>query len=275
MSYANYRSRKLPGFIIYVVDLMRFSHLGGNLVASDLRSRFRQSYLGVLWAILQPLGYSLIIAWAWGAIFKVEGYWEFAVYVYSGMLVWEYFLNTVNGSLQGLIGAAGYLRQARIPLFIFQVRVPLSGLVTLLFGFVGLVIMMAALQMLPPIGPHILLIPVSIFLLLAFMTPVSVIFSVLGAQLRDLQHIMALVLSALFFLSPVMIMRAALDEGQLAILKFVNPIVPLLDLFRDPLLNGVMWREQSLMTVAIWTLGLWIAAFAVSVRAGRKIVFAL
>ena len=275
MSYANYRSRKLPGVFVYLVDLWRFSHLCGNLVGSDLRSRFRQSYLGILWAVLQPLGFSLIIAWAWGSIFKVEAYWEFAVYVFSGMLVWEYFSNTVTGGLQGLIGASGYLRQARIPLLIFQVRIPLSGLVNLLFGLSGLAILMTALQVWPPMGLHLALIPASLGVLLAFLTPIAIIFSVLGAQLRDLQHIMALVLNALFFLSPVFLQRAVLDSGQLIILKYANPVVPLLDLFRDPLIHGTMWREDSFVTVAIWTTALWLVAGVVSLRAGRKVVFAL
>ena len=96
-----------------------------------------------------------------------------------------------------------------------------------------------------------------------------------GAQLRDLQHIMALVLNALFFLSPVFIQRAVLDSGQLIILKYTNPVVPLLDLFRDPLIHGTMWREDSFVTVAIWTTALWLVAGVVSLRAGRKVVFAL
>src|SRR5579871_5700577 len=129
MSYANYHSRKMPAPLRYVADLFRYRHLCWNLVGSDLRARFRRSYLGILWAIIQPLAYSLVIAWAWGAIFHAPNYWSFAVYVFSGMLVWEYFNSTLIVSLDGLISAIGYLRQSRIPFFVFQLRVPLTAAV--------------------------------------------------------------------------------------------------------------------------------------------------
>lgn len=275
MSYSNYQSRKIPGFVQYAADLLRYRHLCWNLVGSDIRSRFRRSYLGILWAVIQPLAYSLLIAWAWGSIFKAANYWEFAVYVFSGMLVWEYFANTLIGSLEGLTGAVGYIRQARIPLFVFQARVPFSGLVTFLCALVGLALMLAALQMLPPIGVHLLLIPAFIGMMVMFMLPVSVIFSVLGAQLRDLKHIMGLAIQALFFLSPVMLSRATLDQPHLAILKYLNPMVPLLDMFRAPVLHGTMWNEQSVIIVCVWGAALWVIAFIVAARAGRRIVFAI
>lgn len=275
MSYANFHRRKLPGFVRYSADLLRYRHLCWNLVGSDLRSRYRRSQLGILWAIIQPLGYSLIIAWAWGAIFQMKDYWPFAIYVFSGMLVWEYFANTVSSGLDGLIGAGGYLKQARVPLFIFQLRVPLSGLINLLFGLVGIVAMMAALGLIPPLGVHLALIPAFIGMLLLFMVPVSIIFSVLGAQLRDLKHIMGLVLQMLFFLSPVMIERRLLDSPQLAILHFANPMVPLLDMLRAPLLHGQLWHPQSVITVCVWGAALWVLAFVVAIRAGRRVIFTL
>jgi lipopolysaccharide transport system permease protein len=274
MSYVNYQSRKLPGFVRYAADLLRYRHLCWNLVESDLRARFRRSKVGILWTVIQPLGFSLIIAWAWGTIFRVPDYWEYAAYVFSGMLVWEFFANTVTSSLDGLISAGGYLKQARVPLFVFQLRIPLSGMVNFLFGFVGLMIFMS-LQMLPPVGEHLLLLPAFAGVLILFMTPLAVLFSILGAQLRDLKHIMGLVLSLMFILSPVMMARSYLDTPELAVLKFANPAVALLDLFRAPLLHGQYWETQSVVTVCAWGGGLWLLAIIASAQAGRRIIYAL
>lgn len=275
MSYANYQSRRVPGFISYLASLLRYRHLCWNLVGSDLRSRFRRSYLGPLWAIVQPLGYSLIIAWAWGAIFRSSDYLGFAIYVYSGMLVWEYFSNCINGSLEGLMAAVGYLRQARIPLFVFQLRIPLTGGVTAVCALAGLLLMMLVLGRFPAPGLHLLLVPASFAILVLFMTPIAIIFSIFGAQLRDLKHIMGLVLQLLFFLSPVMMVRDQLDRPALMILKFINPLVPLLDMLREPLLYGHYWAPTSVVTVAIWGATLWIIAGFTAVSAGRRVVFAI
>lgn len=285
MSYANFHSRPVAPFVSYLESLLRYRHLCWNLVGSDLRSRFRRSHLGILWAIIQPLGYSLVIAWAWGSIFNDKNYWSFAVYVYSGMLVWEYFGNCVNGSLDGLINAVGYLRQARIPLFVFQLRVPLTGLVTLVFGLLGLMAMIVILSFFgaiqpPVLGPQLLLIPAYLLVLPVFMTPIAIIFSVLGARLRDLKHIMALVLQVMFFLTPVMMQRSLLNGTQLEILKIANPIVPLLDMLRNPLrlnpqLHGDYWPDITLITIGVWWVALWLIAAIVARSAGRRVVFAI
>lgn len=275
MSYSNYQSRKLPGFVRYLADLMRFRHLCWNLVASDLRSRFRRSRIGVLWAVIQPLAYSLLIAWAWGTIFKSQTYWEFALFVFSGMLVWDYVSTVINVSMDGLTGAVGYLRQSRVPFLVFQARVPLSSIVTFVFGLVGFLVLQAALQMTPPPGPHLLLVLAYPAVLIAFFLPVAVIFSVLGAQLRDLRHIVQICLQAVFFLSPVMIERHFFSDTRLAVLQYANPVVPLLDMLRAPLIEARWWTQQEMLVVSCWGAGLWIVCVLVSARAGRKIVFAL
>jgi lipopolysaccharide transport system permease protein len=275
MSYANYHSRQAPAFLGYLAALLRYRHLCWNLVGSDLRSRFRRSYLGILWAVIQPLGYSLVIAWAWGTLFGSQSFWSFCIYVFSGMLVWEYFQNTINISLETLLNSSGYLRQARIPLFIFQLRVPMTGMVTLTTGLLGLMVLETVLGMMPPPGLHLLLIPAFLVILLAFMTPLAIIFSVLGAQLRDLKHIMGLILQALFFLSPVMMARNVIDMPHLAVLNFINPLVSLLDLLRDPLLHGLYWKQQTLITVSIWGAALWALAGVLAAQAGRKLVFSI
>jgi lipopolysaccharide transport system permease protein len=275
MSYSNYQSRKVPGFIRYLSDLLKFRHLCWNLVGSDLRSRFRRSRLGILWAIIQPLSFSLLIAWAWGTIFQQQSYWEYAVYVFSGMLVWEYVGNTLLGSMDSLISSVGYLRQARVPFLIFQARVPLTGTVVFFAGLLGLLGMVAALQMLPPLGLHLLLIPAFPFVMVAFFLPVAIIFSVLGAQFRDLRHIVGIAMQALFFVSPVMLDRSLFLGDRLGILQYANPIVPLLDMFRGPVLDGRMWSTQEMLVVGLWGAGLWVLASVVAIRAGRKLVFAL
>src|SRR3990167_8054423 len=98
MSYVNVQDRRLPFVVRYLVDLITYRHLCWNLVASSLRARFRRTKLGILWAIVQPLAFALLIAAVWGSLHKSATYWEFALYVFSGMIVWEFFSNVVLGA---------------------------------------------------------------------------------------------------------------------------------------------------------------------------------
>ena len=151
MTYVNIRQRQMPFVIRYVGDLLAYRHLAFSLVGSDLRSRFRRSQVGILWAIIQPLAFSMMIALVWGSVFNTDSYWQFAVYVFSGMIVWEYFTSVVSVSQDALINAEGYLKQTRVPFFIFQVRTPLTSMVVFLLGVVGLQILILTLEELPPI----------------------------------------------------------------------------------------------------------------------------
>lgn len=275
MAYVNYHVRQYPFVIRYVADLVRFRHLCWNLAGSDLRSRFRRSRLGILWATIQPLTFSLMIAFVWGSIFQEPDYWSFAAYVFSGMLVWEYFSSTTLSALDALVNANGYLRQQRIPFFVFQLRGPLVSTVIFAAGFVGLVVLLAIINQLPPIGVHLLLVPAALGLAFMFMLPVSVLFSVAGTQFRDLRYITMLMLQAMFFLTPVMLKRSYLDTPPLDILNVINPAVPMINLFRDPMLYGQFWQAKDVIVLCSWTGGLWVVAIAASVFFGRKVVFAL
>jgi lipopolysaccharide transport system permease protein len=274
VSYSNTVGRASNPALSYVQNMARYRSLCANLVAADLRARFRRSRLGILWAMIQPLAFALVLALVWGAVFEKD-YLAFSVYVLSGFIVWEYFSNTVLTAQDSLISAEGYLKQARIPLLVFQMRAPFAGLVTFFAGLASLFLLQAALGRLPAFGWHLAQIPLFIPLLLLFIMPVAIIFSVLGTQFRDLRHASLIAINALFFLSPIMLAREYLSSERLAFLQYANPIIPLLDLFRAPVLDGVFWPGGELIIIGIWIAALWIIAIALSVFFGRRIVFSI
>lgn len=275
MSYVNVQSRKLPFVIRYIVDLFTYRHLCWNLVASDLRARFRRSRIGILWAIIQPLSFSLMIAAVWGGLFETTDYWSYAIYVFSGTILWEYFSNTVIASQDALNRAEGYLKQTRVPFFIFQLRVPFTSLVILMFAIAGLFILEAATQRLPTFGLHLLLVPAFLGVFIMFGVPLATLMSIIGTQFRDVKHISAIGVQALFFVSPVMLHREVLEDPRLAFLNYINPMVPLIDMFRAPVLDSRMWDQSDVIIVSIWIVALWVMALLASAKAGRKLVFAL
>ncbi len=258
----------------YFSDLKRYRSFCLHLVGAALRARFRRSRLGILWAVLQPLAFAAMIAAVWSAMFD-RPLLAFAMYVYAGMIVWECVSQTIAGALNALTASEGYLKQTRIPFFVFQARVALTNIVIFTCGLVGLVIVLPLLGQMPMPGWHLLLAPLFYPLLLLFITPLAIIFSVLGTQFRDVHHITTIALQALFFLSPVLLDRAYLDRPQLAWLPWANPLVPLLDMFRAPLIDGTGWRWLDLGIVGLWIVLLWTLALAMARLFGRRLVFAL
>lgn len=275
MSFVNIQDRKLPFIFRYLGDLLAYRHLCWHLVGSDLRARFRRSRLGILWALIQPLGFALMIAYVWGAFDRNISTWEFALYVLAGHAVFDLFGNVVNSGQNALIGSGGYLRQARVPLLIFQLRVTLTAMVFFLIELLAVLGWGLAIGALPLPGQHLLLVPLYVVFAGVFCCAVSVLFSIAGTLYRDVRHASGLFIRALFLTSPVMLPRAVLEQPKLQFLEFVNPLVPLLDMFRDPVMYGRMWQLQDVLVLSIWTVGLWTLALIWGASEGRKLVFAV
>lgn len=275
MSYVNVQDRRLPFALRYLGDLMAYRHLCWNLVASDLRSRFRRTRLGVLWAVIQPLCFALLIAAVWGTMHKSSTYLEFAVYVFCGIVAFDFFSTAMSGGQFALSNAAGFVRQARIPLFVFQLRVVLSSVVMFVFSLIGILIFSTAVGLPPVLGPQLLLVPAFVGVAVMFALPITIIMSIMGTLYRDLQHISGLVERAIFMVSPIMLPREILSQPQLKFMEYVNPLVPFSDMFRDPMIYGRFWELQDVAVMTIWITGLWTLAIIMSVSVGRKLVFAI
>lgn len=275
MSYINFQHRRVPFAIRYVGDLLTYRHLCWNLVGSDLRARFRRTRLGVLWAIIQPLIFALMIATVWGAIQKTASHWEYAVYVLTGMVVFDLFSVALSGSQAALHNAAGFVKQARIPFFIFQLRVVITGVVIFFLGLIGVVLFSTAVGYPPALGPNLLLVPGFVGVAVLFVLPIAMIMSLIGVLYRDVEYISNLAERALYFLSPVMLPREIMAQPHLRFLEFVNPLVPFLDMFRDPMMYGRFWDQQDIIVMGIWVVALWTLALVTAASVGRKVVFAL
>ena len=275
MSYVNVREQRLPSAIRYLADLISYRHLCFNLVSSDLRSRFRRTRLGILWAVVQPMGMALAIAFVWGSLHGQLTYWEFALYYYSGHIAFDGLAVAVVGGQDALLNAGGYLRQARIPFLIFQTRVIFTGVIVFLFALAGLLFLQAVSGALPPIGLHTLLIIAFVPIYILFLVPIAMITSTVGLVFRDFKHISQLVMQMLFLLSPVMLPRDVFERPELRFMEFADPVLPLLDMMRDPVLYGRFWQAQDVLVISAWTVGLWCVAILVSGSHGRKLVFAI
>jgi lipopolysaccharide transport system permease protein len=275
VSYVNIQNQRLPFAFRYLGDLIAYRHLCWNLVGSDLRSRFRRTRLGILWAVIQPLAFALVIAGVWGAMQRSLNYLEFALYVFTGTIVFDLFTTAVNNGQDALLNAAGFVRQARIPFLIFQIRSVLTGIVMLGFSLIGVFAFAAVTGHFQTFGLPLVLVPAFVCVAILFMLPIAIIMSNIGAMYRDVRHIAALAERAIYMISPVFLPREILASPHLQFLEVANPLVPFIDMFRDPVMNGKFWELQDMLAMGAWIVGLWALAITVSVSNGRKLVFAL
>jgi lipopolysaccharide transport system permease protein len=260
-----------PALMAYLQSVYDFRHLIGHLARADLRNRFRRSYLGVLWLLMNPLIYTCIFVLIFGTIFNLS-IREYAPYVLSGIVLWEFISNVVGQSTQSILSAEGYLKQKRIPLLAFCLRTLIYHLVILAAGLGAVLIVVAIARP----GLSITMLPwllLAIALMVVFAAPLGVISAVAHTRFRDYQVVVGHVLMICYYLSPIFIIRKEFDRPGLRLVSDYNPITSICDLVRDPLLYARTPDPRDMLVVLVWAAVFWTIAVIVLKRTERDMIF--
>jgi lipopolysaccharide transport system permease protein len=200
------------------------------LAIRDLKLRYKQTALGVIWVILQPLLAAGIMSFVFGAIAKLpsDGL-PYFVFSYSGMLAWQAFNSTVTKASACVVANTQLVSKVYFPRLILPFSTVLSTLVDFAVGLAMLAILMVIYGIEP--GYSLFLMPVVVALLIVFAVGLGLYTSALMVTYRDLQYVIPYFLQLLMYGSPVAFALSAVPE-QLRIFVLVNPITGLLEAFR-------------------------------------------
>lgn len=257
----------------YCAGIWHARYFWGHLALSDLRARWRRSYLGMLWSILQPLGLALLLAAVFSRLLQTDIV-AYAPYILSGIVVWDFFVTVVTGGSMAFVQADAYIKQCRHPLVIYTLRSTLSSLIVLMLASVSL-LMWSGAALPQNFGWCWLAIISLIPILLLIGWPLATLLAYIATRFRDLTPALALLLQALWFISPVYFEESLFRRGGLDALVDNNPIYHILQIVRAPLLNGE-WPTSNNYAFALGTsAALALVAWLIGRRAERKVIFYL
>jgi len=244
-----------------------------HLSMADLRARWRRSFFGFFWSILQPLGLTVLLAFVFSNIFGTS-LGSYAPYILSGMITWDFVVATVVGGALAFVQADAYIKQTRHPLAIYTLRNVLSGLIV--FSAAGSALIIWVLVMFPQNLSWSWLAALTIFPILVVITwPWATLMAYMGTRFRDLPHALGLVLQAMWFVSPIYFEESVFRRGDLHLFLDYNPIYHLLEIVRAPLLRG----EFPTLINYVWCLGtalvLALLAALVGRRSEKRVIFYL
>ncbi len=216
--------------------LWRYRDLLGALAIRDIKLRYRQTLLGVLWVVLQPLLGAGIFAFVFGRVAKLDsGGVPYLLFSYTGLLAWNLFSGSVLKASGSLVANAPLVAKVFFP----RLLLPFSAVVSTLLDFAIALIVGFALMLwwgkVP--GPMLLLAPVWLALLLLFSTGLGMLCAALAVAYRDVLHILPVALQMLLYGSPVGYTIAVIPEGLPRTLYKLNPLAALIEGFRNALLG--------------------------------------
>jgi len=248
----------------YLPSVWAARYFWSNLALADLRTRWRRSYLGALWSLLQPLGMTLLLTFVFSRIFGSE-LAQYAPYIFSGMITWEYVVSTISGGSLAFVQADAYIRQTRHPLAIYTLRTALTNII--IFGLASGGLVIWVLIAMPgnfgwPWLGALMIYP----LLLAMGWSAATLLAYFATRFRDIPHALGLVLQALWFVSPVYFEPDVFRKAHLGALVDFNPIFHLLEIVRAPLLRG-QWPHFS---DYLWSVGTSLVFAVLAWQVGRR-----
>lgn len=211
-------------------ELWAFRELALVLAARDLKLRYRQTLLGALWAILQPLAGAAIFSVVFGRLADVpsDGL-PYPVFVFSGLIVWTYLSAAVASSAESLIQHRELVTRVYFPRLLAPLAAVLPALVDLTLSLVVLAALMAFLAVAP--GLALALLPLWILGAVALAVAAGLWLSALNAQYRDVRHALVFLLQIWLFASPVFYPGSLFSNGW-SFVYALNPAVGLLHGFR-------------------------------------------
>jgi lipopolysaccharide transport system permease protein len=218
-------------------ELWNYRDLLWSLALRDLRLRYRQTALGVLWVVFQPLAgagiFTLVFGWVAGMRVPGESYFQFSL---AGLLAWNAFQSTLGKSSMALIGNASLVSKVYFPRLLLPFSTLLSTLVDLSVGL-GAFLLVGCLT---PVRTHwgvLCTLPVWLVLVLTSSLGLGLLAASVMTRFRDVQHVLPMLLPFLMYVSPVAYGMSSVPERWTSFFKW-NPVGWMLEGTRAALIGG-------------------------------------
>ena len=230
-------------------ELWEYRELLVSFFTRDVKIRYKQTVLGFLWAIIQPLFLMVVFSLFFGRLAQVpsDGI-PYPLFSFAALLPWTLFAEGLTRSSTSMVNNANIMTKVYFPRLIMPLSGILSPLVDFTIAFVILLLMMAYYGFVPTIA--IILLP--FFVLLALMTSLSVglWLSALNVKYRDFQYTIPFIIQMWLFVSPV-VYPASMIPQQWQFLYALNPMSGVIEGFRWALLGTSPPQAMILVSVIV------------------------
>ena len=230
---------------------MAYRYLFEQMVRRELRQKYRGSALGVLWYVINPLVLMGAYYLMFGVIFDAASEPDYPLFLLVGLIVWIFFSQAVLSAAPSLLDQGALVRKARFP----RETIPASVVTVHSVTFVALLALLLpiTLAIRGTLDVALLMLPLILVCLFAFVLGFALAVSVLHAYFRDVAPILSAALLPWFFVSPIFFRPESITHQPEArfVLEWVNPIAPFIGAVRDVVYGGVVPPAAELAYVVL------------------------
>ena len=234
-------------------ELWRFRELFFVLAWRDILVRYKQTVLGILWAVLQPVSTMVVFTFIFNRVGKIQSgdTTPYPVFLYVGLLLWQYFSSTLTAASNSLVGHQNMIKKTYFPRLILPAIGAVTGLVDLAISTLVLVGMMLHYHFAPPVL-GLLYLPILMICAVVYALGGGFFLAAFNVKYRDVRHALGFVISSLMYVTPVIYPVKMLDGHPLvkSLMLWVNPISGVITNARAALL-GRSHFDWGIMGISI------------------------
>jgi lipopolysaccharide transport system permease protein len=236
-------------------ELAEYHELAAFLIWRDVKVRYKQTALGVAWAILQPLMAMLLFTIVFGRIAQLpsDGV-PYPLFTLAALLPWQLFSASLSGAAASVVGGGGLLTKVYFPRLILPIAASLAPLVDFAISLVVLAALMAYYHVMPT--PAIVTLPAFLLLALVAAIGVGLWFAALNVRFRDVQYVMPFLIQLWLFASPVAYSASMIHSPLARAVYALNPMAGVIQGFRWALLGSTapfdfIWPSVAVAAVLL------------------------
>jgi ABC-type polysaccharide/polyol phosphate export permease len=226
-----------------VQETYRYRELIWALALKDLKIRYRRSVLGFLWALLNPALLMLVLTLVFSTVlrFPIPHY---AIFLLSVLLPWTFFSQSLSYAVESIVGNGDLIKKVKVAKLVFPMAAIVSNLIN--FGLSLIPLALLVLLMRHPFYWTWLYLPVPLLALTIFTMGIAFFFAVANVYYRDVAHILQIVLSAWFYVTPIIYSLDFIPAKYQWLFK-LNPIIYVINGFRLSVYYGLLPKAPSII----------------------------
>ncbi len=227
--------RPPKGFSLGLKELWHYRELLYFFTWRDIKVKYKQTYLGILWAVLQPLLLMLLFTFIFSKNWKIDtGNMAYPVFVLSGLICWNLFSSSVSHAGESMVQNAQIIKKIYFPRLI----IPGSSILAALFDFIMGFFIFAIFCFVYKQELHwtyVLHFAIGILIVLVTAFGAGTLLAALNVKYRDFRYVMTFLLQVLFFSTQVIYPLASVQQPGLKYVLAINPVNVAIEFFRSPL----------------------------------------
>ncbi|ULO08035.1 ABC transporter permease [Paenibacillus sp. 19GGS1-52] len=249
-----------------IKEIYNYRQMLESMVLTDLRTRYKGSFLGFFWTLLNPL---LMLA-VYSMIFKyvvrisLENYTS---YLFIGIISWNLLSQSLTSGATAVVRNAGLVKKIYFPKEILPLSVVIGGIINFLLSLIVLfpVLLFSHIEM----GWPLLFLPILLVVFSIFTLALTTLVSCLNVYFRDLEHIIGVFIMAWFYLTPIVFTSDMIPAGLKTVFN-LNPMTTIMEGFHDVFFYNKVPDLSILSVIAVLSIGLLIICYATFAKLSRN-----